>query len=277
MRKGLLFIAMFGWLFGPPSKVQEAHEFYENGKFMEAGLLYKVEVDNYVSQTQELMFNSGQCFFQADSLNLAMTQYGNAANMVKHDAQLASWAWNNIGIVHIQNVAKAQQQAQQSQPQQGMMPQAAPSVSKEETQAMLLTALQAFKDALKLHHDNDIARYNYELLMRKMKQQEEQQDQQQQDENKDQQQEQKDQEQNKPKEGKDQENDSPDNSENNADQDPKKGQNQGEGEGGKEGEMSKEEAQRLLEAMDSNEKQYLQQRERGKKRKVYAEKDGHDW
>ncbi len=275
MRKGLLFIMIFGWLFGPPSKVQEAHDLYSAGKYLEAGNLYASETDNYPGQMPEITFNSAQAYFKADSLEKGMSQFGKTCNMAKQDPQLASWAWNNVGITHLKNLENAQKQTQQAP--QGMQQGSQPAANPEQTQAMLLTALQAFKDALKLDHDNDFARYNYELLMRRMKQQEKDQQQQQQEQKEDKQEQQQDQEQqekNKQDQSQDQEDDSPEKKENKADQDPKQGDGEGEG---KESQMSGEEAQRLLEAMESNEKKFLQQLEKGKKRKVYSEKNGHDW
>lgn len=282
MRKGLLLIFFMGWLFGPPSKVQVAYDNYKAGKYLDAAKTYASETPNYPDQAPAMNFNTGQGYFFADSLQLAMTQFGKVCNMSTQDPELGSIAWNNVGILHLVSLEQAQKQAQQAQ-QQGMqagtMQGAQPSApNQEEMKAKMMIALQAFKDALKLDHNNDIARYNYELLMRRIKQQEQQQQQQQdqQQEQQDQQQEQQEnQEQNKPDQGQDQENDSQPKEEKNANQDPNK-QGQGEGQG-KESQMSGEEAQRLLEAMNSNEKKFLQQLEKGKKRKVYSEKDGHDW
>jgi tetratricopeptide (TPR) repeat protein len=169
-------------------------------------------------------------------------------------------------------------------------------------------ALQYFKQALKENPRNEYARYNYELLKRKMEQTQNKQDnknkdQQQNQDNKNQEQQQnkenqqdkegqnkeqqnKEQEE-KNKEGQEKEQQNKDGKEKEQDKNPK---NEAEGKDGKKGEkekpqankqalqemnMSEEKAQMILEAMKNNEIQYIQQRQH--KAKKRPERNKPDW
>lgn len=174
-------------------------------------------------------------------------------------------------------------------------------------------ALQYFKQALKENPRNEYARYNYELLKRKMKQPQNKQDnkdknqQQQNQDNKDQQQQDKEQQnkenqqnkdgqdknqQNKEQEGKDKEGQekeqqNKDRKEKEQDKAPKNEEEEKEGKKGEkekpqankqalqEMNMSEEKAQMILEAMKNNEIQYIQQRQH--KAKKRPERNKPDW
>ena len=73
----------------------------------------------------------GQCWLGMDSTAQALTQFTNAKT--KKDPQLNSMALNNIGVLQAMNGENE-------------------------------IALASFKNALKSFHDNEHARYNYELL-----------------------------------------------------------------------------------------------------------------
>lgn len=269
MRKGLLVIMFLGWLFGPPSAVQNAAESYKAQKYAEAVAAFSTAHDNYPRQHAALNFNTAQCWLHLDSLAQATSWYGKVTNASQQAPQMGSWAWNNLGCIF----ASAQPAAGPMGGPQGAMPaQGAPMGAQQggaNPMDQLAQALQAFKDALKLDHDNEFARYNYELIKRKMQQQQQQQDQQQdqQDQQQDEQQKKENQDQQK---GKDQQQESPQNQENKGNQGQQK---PGEGEAQQ---MSPEEAKRLLDAMNANEKKFLQQIEKGKKHRTYNE-DGPDW
>jgi hypothetical protein len=277
VKKSLLFIMFLSWLFGPPSNVQRGFELFESGKFQEAAQLWEAELENYPGQSMAFHHNLGLAYFNGDSVARSMEQFAKVANMAKQDPILASWSFNNSGVGILKKTGD-EQQAQQQQAQQGMgmgmgmgMQGQAQQQGQQDAMASMEQALKSFQEALRLDHNNSIARYNYELLKHKMQQQQQQQEQQnedQQQQNKDQQQ-----EQNQNQQGQDQQEDSPPKQENS-------GQNQGNGQGqneGAAGEMTEQEAQRLLDALNANEKKFLQQLEKGKKRKVYSEKDAHDW
>lgn len=291
MRKGTwMVVLVLGWLFGPPSNVQKASEAYQAKRFKEAVALFAGEMPNYPGQQSGLNFNQAQCWMLMDSNSRAMSLFGNCTQSYAENRQVASWSWNQIGTLFASGKGPKAQQPTGSQPgaanpgmQPGMDPMmganpgmspmmgGAPAAGQQQTMVSreeLQMALQAFKDALKLDHDNEVARYNYELVKRKLQQQDQNQnqdqnqDQQQQQEQQQQQQQQQDQ-QNKPK---------PQPQENKGNQQ----QQQQQGEGKDPMEMSMEEAERILAAMNSNEKKFLQQLERGKKHKTYND-DGPNW
>jgi Ca-activated chloride channel homolog len=264
MRKGILsMVLIFGWLFGPPSDVQNAKEAFLAKKYSEAATLYTSVLEQYASQHPSINFNIGQSWLFQDSTTKATAWFGRVTNGSQQDPQMASWAWNQIGTVFAtkegQPGASSQQFSPGSQPGNAMAVPGMQGKGGEQAGSSLDQALQAFKDALKLDHDNDIARYNYELIKRKIQQQQQQQQQQ------EQQQEEKKEEQQEKKPKPDQ---------NKA---PKK-----ENQGGQQGEpqdteqMSPQEAERILEAMNSNEKKFLQQLEKRKKHRTYNN-DGPDW
>jgi cobalamin biosynthesis protein CobT len=278
----LLTIMIMGWLFGPPSNVQKANESYHSGKFKEAEALYAGEFGNYNGQQAKLDFNVAQCWLFQDSSAQALSWYGKATNLHQEDRLAASWAWNQIGAIYATGKDPASQHPQQMAP--GSLPGAAnlpstanhgpggPMQGNPVTREKLEQSLVAFKDALKLDNDNEIARYNYELIKRKLQQQEQNQDPQQ-DQKQEQQQDQQQQDQQKQDQQKQDQQKQPENKENQAQngQNDKKPGEEGEGEA-----MSPEEAERILSAMNANEKKYLQQIEKRKKHRTYNH-DGPDW
>jgi tetratricopeptide (TPR) repeat protein len=275
MRKGVLLIMVFGWLFGPPSSVQKATEAYGAAQYAEALAGFNVAQESYPTQLSALSFNVGQCWFRMDSIAKAQQWYGKVTNTGKESPQMASWAWNNLGCIF----ASAQPQGAPGQ-MPGMMPGQAqagmpmgmqgPPAQQGGQMGQLEQALQAFKDALKLDHDNELARYNYELIKHKIQQQQQQQNQDQNQDQQQQDQQQQDQQDQQQQKGQDQKQDQPQNQEN------KGNPNQQQGEGGEPQQMSAAEAERLLEAMNANEKKFLQQIEKGKKHRTYND-DGPDW
>jgi hypothetical protein len=274
MRKGLLMIMFLGWLFGPPSAVQKATEAYNSQKYVEAVTGFSSAHDSYLGQHPALNYNTAQGWLHLDSIAQAMTWYGKVTNASKESTQIGSWAWNNLGCIFASDKqgpaptgGSIPAQGQQAQAGMPMQPQGGGA----DPMARLEQSLQAFRDALKLDHDNEIARYNYELIKHKIQQLKDQQ-QQNQDQNQDQQEQEQDQkkeDQNQQKQ-QDQQNDSQQPKENKGNQ----GQKPGEGENPQQ--MSAAEAQRLLDAMNANEKKFIQQIEKGKKHRTYNE-DGPDW
>jgi hypothetical protein len=273
MKKFFLGIALVGGLFGSTSNPKQGFKHYEDGKYAEAATFYENALIEYADQRPLLNFNLGQCNLRMDSTIKALGFFSQATNMGRRDAKLTSLAWNQIGGIH----ASTQPQAPNPGPAQ---PQGSGKDQKEPNP--LEIALEDFKNALRMDSDNELARFNYELLKRKLEQQQQQQ-QDQKDENKDQNEDQKqDQEQKNPEDQdkqdqqdqnkKDQqEQNKPDNEENKGNQ----GKNQQEGEPSEQ-KMSMEQAKALLEAMNQNEKMFLQQLQKDKQKKGPRNK-GPEW
>lgn len=280
MRRGIILVVMvLGWLFGPPSNVQHAKEAYAAKKYKEAGALYNAEIENYKGQEPQLNFNIGQCWMMQDSIQRAMVAFGRVTNSEKQNPQMASWAWNQVGAIFASGKDQSAtpdpnnpgaQPGAANMPMGQMLGQGQPQQGQQVSREKLEQALQAFKDAVKADNDNDIARYNYELIKRKLQQQDQnqqqdqQQDQQQQDQQKQDQQKQDQQQQQQQQ---------PENKENKGQQ-GQQDQQQGEKKDGEQ--MSQEEAERILAAMNANEKKFLQQIEKHKKHRTYNH-DGPDW
>jgi delta 1-pyrroline-5-carboxylate dehydrogenase len=142
-------------------------------------------------------------------------------------------------------------------------------------QDKLKESIEAYKHALRNNPKNQDARHNLYLAQQKLKQQEQQQQEQQ--KNQDQK---KDQEQNKDKENQEQNQDQQNQDKKNQDkkdqqkQDQQNQQQNKEGQA-REGEISKEDAERLLKALEEEEKDVLHklQQEKAKSKKVKVEKE----
>ena len=241
---------------------KEAEQAYLNGNFSTAISHYHTLLDSFKVSDENIRLNLANAYLQTNDTATAQQYYRQLANIP--DRQVKSLAQQQMGVI-----ANDQQKTQES--------------------------LQHFKEALKADPSNEDARYNYELLKKKLQEQQNQQennkDQQKNDENKEQQkqdqnqqeqkqdqqqqQDQKQQEQ-KQQEGQEQESENKDQQEQDKQQ---KDQNQGKQEEGDSKEqkeepiiptaerledmnMSEEKARMILEAMRNNELQYIQQNRR---------------
>lgn len=279
MKNICLGVLMVGGLFGPPSVPQQAKEKYDSEAFLESAALYSQALETYPGQRAALNFNIAQSYLRADSAHRALTFMSQATGIGKVNPELASMAWNNIGGLH----AAAPQQGAPGMPGQPTQPQAAQG--EEDALSPIEQALEDFKNALRNNPENDLARYNYELLKRKQQQQQQQQDQNEdkeenkEDEKKDEEKkddQQKDQQNDQKKDQqKDQqkENQQQENKENKGQNQQQQQQQQGEGQ---EQKMSMDQAKMLLEAMNQNEKKFLQQLQKSKKKRPQRHK-GPEW
>lgn len=301
MQKSLLTLLFLGGLFGGPSNPELAVERWEAEKYGESLALFMDSFEDYDDQRKALEFNIAQCYLKIDSAQTAMSWYSKASNVNKLDAQLASMSWNNIGALQSQaqpapvpgqGPGGATPGMPGMPPGGGMSPQAGGpqgTPQQADPKAQIQQALGSLKQSLKLYHDNEEARYNYELLKRKLQQMEQQQQQQEQNEdqqeNKDDQEQQQDQEQKQDDKGEqknkeESEAKQPDNQENKGQQQQNQNGNQGQNQQqqgeGQQQEMSVEQAQMLLEAMNQNEKKFLQQLQKKKQVRPRSQ-NGPDW
>ncbi len=206
-------------LFGPPAYIGEARQFFEQGKFAEAEIALQKAIEFHGDKSPEIWYNIGQCRLAIDSTQQALEAYGRATD--KHFPVIGSYALNNAGVIRVKD-------------KDGAMP-----------------AMEAFKEALRRNPDNELARYNLELLKKLQQQQEQQQEQQEQEQEQEQKQDQKQQQQK---------------------QDPKANPKEGKGEKQEYREISPEQAKMILEGMKDNEKQFIQQLHKSAKTK--PENDG---
>lgn len=261
--KIMTILLMLVALFIDPTKIgkintlkAEAKKAYQSGDYQTAIQKYRYLVDSLQVQEDEVLLNLANAYFQVNDTTQALSQYQSLTQSSK--AQLRSKAEQQLGVM-------------------------ANRAGKFEE------ALQHFKQAIKSDLTNEDARYNYELLKKKLEEKKKQ-DQQNQDQNKDQQQnkeeekdkkdqqkqdQKKDQEQKKEEQNKDQE--QKDQQEKQNEEQKKEEQEQKEQKENKEEkkennpsvseklqqmEMSEEKAKMILEAMKNQEIQYLQQNKR---------------
>ena len=242
---------------------KEAEQAYLNGNFSTAIAHYHTLLDSFKVSDENIKLNLANAYLQTKDTATAQQHYRQLSGSA--DRQVKSVAQQQMGVV-----AHKQQQ--------------------------LKEALHHFKEALKADPTNEDARYNYELLKKKLQDQQQQNDQEQQqnNENQEQQEQQQDQQeqeqqeqQQNQQEGQEQE------SENQQQQEQQEQQqNQGDQEEGDSEEqreepvvptaerledmnMSEEKARMILEAMRNNELQYIQQNRR--KAKNPTDRNKPDW
>lgn len=121
-----------GWNDGP---LQEAAAAYADGRYGESIEAYLKAIDAYPLRSREIRYNIAHCYEQMDSLDRALGYYHQSVNT--REPELASQTSNQIGVLLMR----------QDKPRQ---------------------ALSAWKQAIKYDPTNEVARYNYELLLKRL-------------------------------------------------------------------------------------------------------------
>jgi Ca-activated chloride channel homolog len=258
--KGLTVLVLFVALLVDPAKIgkinglkQEAKKAYLTGDYKTAITKYRYLVDSLHVQEDEVLLNLANAYFNTNDTTHAVGQYQTLTRSSKKP--IRSKAQQHLGVL-------------------------ANRAGKTEE------ALTYFKEALKSDPSNEEARYNYELLKKKLEEQKKQ-EQEKKDQNKDQKNDQKQQEkqdqqkqdQQKKEENKDQQQkDQQQKNQEKQDQQKKEQEKQQQQQENKEQDkkdippsvaeklqqmrMSEEKAKMILEAMKNQEIQYLQQNKR---------------
>lgn len=210
------------------SQVEEGNRLYSEGLFDEAHQKYlEALLEN--PESPLIRFNDGNALYRSEDFQRAVERYLEAAE--SGDPALQSSAWYNLG-----NALYRHQQLQES--------------------------LEAFKQALRANPEDYDAKHNLERVLEQLQEQEEQQNQQgegedqqqeqdQENENQEGQGQQNPEDQQEPQEGEDQPEDEEDQEQPQRGEEPpdeQEGQDQGQPEP-QPGEMTQEEAERLLEAI----------------------------
>jgi len=262
--KGLVTLIFLMAMLIDPTKIgkintlkSEAKKAYLAGDFKTAAQKYQYLVDSLQVREDEVLLNLANSYFQLNDTTNAVTQYQGLTQSSKN--KLRSKAEQQLGVM-------------------------------ANRQGKFEEALNHFKQAIKSDQSNEDARYNYELLKKKI---EEEKKKQQEQQKKDQNQEQKEEQENKDQQKKDQQNkqdQKKDNEEQKKDQQQKdqeqkdseqkkKEQEQEQNKDQKEDQekkdippsvkeklqqmqMSEQKAKMILEAMKNQEIQYLQQNKR---------------
>jgi tetratricopeptide (TPR) repeat protein len=194
--------------------IRKGNREYEKSKYQESEISYKKAIDEN-KQSPDAVFNAGDALYKQDKFEEAGKQFIENTNQ-NDDKVKKSAGFYNLG----NSMFKAKK---------------------------LEESIDAYKNSLKLHPNNPQAKYNLAYAQDLLRQQQEQQKKQQQDKNK--------QDQNKDKNKQDQKKDQKDQNDKNKDQqnDQKNKQDQKQQPPQKQ-EISKEDAQRLLNSLANDEK-----------------------
>lgn len=122
-------------LTGDDGLLTQAEVAYLKGSYTESVQLYRQALREYPEKSTQIRFNIAQCYGQMDSTLEAIQNYEQATRSA--DAELASQAFNNLGEINasVENLEKAKDQ---------------------------------FMRALNRDPENDKARYNFELVVRRL-------------------------------------------------------------------------------------------------------------
>lgn len=282
----LLFIPMiFSFLFGSESVFDKAMDLYEKEEYAASLDAYKQGMKEFEGEKQAIRYNIAQLHLKLDTIPEAMSYFSQASK--GGQSTLGSDAFNNHGaILATKPLPKADEKQGASSP--GAAFPGGPAGEKGGvSMEQLQSSLEFFKSALRKNHDNETARFNYELVKKMMQKRQEQQDQEN-DQNEDQQEKddkekqeeenenKKQEEQDQPKKGEENQQNQQQDPQDQDQQNQQNNQQQKPGEEGQEAEMSQAQAKALLDALEENEKKFIQQlRKRNKKRP--RRNDGPQW
>ena len=230
----LIAAAMPSWVWAQPGRaaVASGNRLYEEGRFDEAHEQY-LEALRQAPDSPVVPFNDGNALYRTEEFERAMDAYQKAAE--SGDPRVAAPAWYNLG-----NALYNQQQ--------------------------LEPALEAYKQALRRNPSDADAKHNLEVTLEQLQEQQQNPDQ---DQSQDQ-----DQNQSDPQQGEGQENEPPEQNEP-GDQDEPQDQSQAPPDEGEQpqdqpepgdqsepqpGELSREEAERLLQAINEDPGEIQRQR-----------------
>ena len=238
--------------------IRKGNQLYSQGRLPEAESMYDQALDTKSDMIQGV-FNKGNVYFQQDSFKKAAQQFELAANMAENDS-LKAGAFHNMGN-SLMNAADYE------------------------------GAVEAYKNALRKNPNDQNTRYNLSYAMTKLKEQEQQNQDQDKKQEKDEGEDKDKSKQNQKQENDPNQEDKPGQKQEEEQQDPKQGdkgnpEDAKKGEKGageedmpvqpREGQLSKEEALRLLEALQNEEEKVqlkLQKQEQQNNKKQDLEKD----
>ncbi|MEL6675647.1 MAG: tetratricopeptide repeat protein [Bacteroidota bacterium] len=128
----ILLMLGFGSSDGP---LDRARQLFSEQKYEQSLAAYWEAYENYPNKVEEIRFNLGQCYLRMDSLDQALDMFLQVLTPLY--PEIASQASNNIGVIRLERQAPKE-------------------------------ALASFRDALVFNPKNETARYNYELLRRRL-------------------------------------------------------------------------------------------------------------
>ena len=222
--------------------VREGNDLYEEGNYSEAEIEYRKALsekpDYYKGK-----FNLGDAMYGQENYEESGKIFGELGETAKTPEE-KSGSWYNLG-----NSLMKQQKYKES--------------------------IEAYKKALRLDPDDQDAKYNLEYARKLLNEQ--QQQQQDQDQDKDQDEDQEKQDQNKDQKDQNQEQDKQDQDQKDQQQDKNDQKDQQQQNQPQQQQISKEDAQRMLDALKNDEKQTLQELQKQKAKATKSKKTEIDW
>jgi tetratricopeptide (TPR) repeat protein len=168
MRHPLLILGIFTFIFGPPSSAEQGELAWQEGKYAKSLEYYRFALAEYPNQVEVVSYNMGQCFLVQKQSDSAIFYYQKVS--AKNTPLVASDALSNHAVlVATAPPKKAAAQDTSGTAGSGTGAEAPPANEKDQA---IDQALQLLRQALRSNPHNEIARYNYELLMKRKQQQE---------------------------------------------------------------------------------------------------------
>ncbi|MEM7374660.1 MAG: tetratricopeptide repeat protein [Bacteroidota bacterium] len=128
----LVFLLSF---LGNEGSLETAFRLFETERYQESMRYFRLAAREYPAQSASIYYNMAQCMSRMDSSERALEYYH--LSIRRGENQLSSLAYNNIGILLLENV-------------------------------LLKEALESFRQSIIQDPNNEIARYNFELLKRQL-------------------------------------------------------------------------------------------------------------
>jgi len=263
MKKFAFLLALFGSIAvmgqKPNALIRSGNSAYEQGAFDDAEVAYTnaLRADGTIDKAH---FNLGDALFRQERMEDALAEF-NAAAELSNDPELKAKSYHNIGNIH-----SAGQQWDQ--------------------------AVEAYKNALRNNPNDAETRHNLAYAQKQLKEQEQQEqekdqnkdeqnddqqndDQQDQEQNQDQDQQDQDEQQKQDQQDEQKDQQQKDENAQEGDDDQEQQPDEQQGQNPAEGQISREEAMRLLEALQQQEQQVQEKlkKEKVKAKKVKKEKD----
>lgn len=248
----LLFLAsaLMSWSQQENRLIRKGNSKYDDGKYKEAEIDYLKSVQSGKS-SHKGFFNLGDAWYMQNNYKQAAAAF-DTLRTFRMDDETRAHSYYNLGNSLLKAAKDSAQLAQKFLP----------------------ASVEAYKQSLRLKPDDADAKYNLAYAQKLLQKSQQQQDQQQQNKDKqDQQKDQQKQEQNKQDQQKDQQQQDQQKDQQQANQDQQQQQQQQ----GQPQQISKEDAERILEALKNDEKETLEKLKEAKIQTIRVVKSDKDW
>lgn len=249
----LIFITTFSWGQNEKKLIRKGNKSYEQGNYQEAEIDYIKAVQSE-DPTHKGLFNLGDALFQQDNYLEATAVFDSVATL-NLDEETMSKVYYNLG----NSLLKLAED------------------SAEIGSKVLPASIESYKNSLRINPTDYDAKYNLayaQKLLEQQQQQQQQQDQKQDEQNQDDKQDQQGQQKDENKEQEDQ--DKEDQKDQQNDKRDNKGDQKQQGQP-QQKEISKEDAERMLEALKNDEKKTLEKLKKIKAKAAKKSKSEKDW